>query len=90
MVDLSEFISELRALGVSKIQLEITPLVDTIPAPAFEAMDPIEVEKLLAVPEPEPKAPGICIADGCNDKGGHRFAPEFCRKHALDAAGVGE
>lgn len=84
-LDLAEFCSALRAQGVTRIELEFGP----VSAPAVgDFLTPAEVEKIIAGPEPEPKAAGVCVAAGCNAPNGHRFAPEYCRDHALSAAGV--
>lgn len=84
---LSAFVADLRALGVTKISIEITPQ-DTIPAPAFPALQD-ELSTILGDEPREAKDPGLCASPGCNAPNGHRFAPNYCRDHALELAGAG-
>jgi hypothetical protein len=83
--DFAAFIATLRAAGVTRFEIDIAS--SAAPAAPAEFMSPAEVAAILD-PPPEPKGAGICVAPGCNAPNGHRFAPEYCRDHALAAAGV--
>ena len=87
---MKEMADDMRAAGVKRARfsnhgelglVEELELMDTIPAP------PTFVE-LPSEPEEESKPAGICAARGCGEKNGWTIAPQFCRAHGLQAAGV--
>jgi hypothetical protein len=89
-----ELAKMMRRSGVRRIRWGADDLVDelelfdTIPAPPpDDFMTPAEIAAIID-PPPEQKPAGICQAIGCNADNGHPFAPEYCRAHALSAAGV--
>lgn len=84
-LDLAAFVAELRAAGVQRIDLELTPgVVTSVPE---EFLTPEQIQSIID-PPPEVKPAGVCTFPGCNAPNGHQFAPEYCRTHALAAAGV--
>lgn len=97
MADLGAFVAELRALGVTKLTVELcaptslTLVGDAVANPGLQRVElrPEQLADLMGPPVQEDKPEGACAAVGCHNPAGHRFAPEFCREHALTAAGVG-
>lgn len=80
--------SGLRALEVEGLELEVgthtvrvrrVDLGDTIPAPpSFDDVTETAI----------PKPAGSCAHSNCEQPAGWRLAPDFCRHHGMQLAGV--
>lgn len=85
MQSLAALTTEMRALGIKSLALELDGPVTSI----YEAPEDRPTEAPLPL-RPE-KGPGTCQWEGCGDANGGMFggvSPEYCERHALASAGV--
>jgi hypothetical protein len=91
----------MRANGIRKMRFSDESVHDvpvvSVPTGALVAVTELElfdttppplVDEFTSPDEVETKPEGICVAPGCGEKNGWRFAAQYCRAHGLGEAGV--